>query len=163
MADEVKEINPSNLHERSMENIEELSTLTTHAHRRIIEETGGIDGIRDENILKSALSAPFATFNGEELYPDTFEKAGVLMRSLSLNHPFVDGNKRTSLAITASFLFEHGYGFKEDLGDDGIVEFCIEVAEGKKGVKQIGQWLRNSTNNSSVKNFLEVMQTLQKH
>jgi len=66
-------------------------------HNQIIELTGGLPGIRDEGLLKSAVARPRATFAGNELYPTLFEKVAALGISLAKNHPFLDGNKRTAL------------------------------------------------------------------
>ena len=67
-----------------------------YLHKRIIENTGGQEGLRDTRLLESAVYRPMATFGGQELYPDIFDKASALIHSLISNHPFFDGNKRTS-------------------------------------------------------------------
>ena len=63
-------------------------------HKNMLIATGGTDGIRDESLLDSAISAPYQTFDGIELYPTIFAKIARIAYSLVLNHPFVDGNKR---------------------------------------------------------------------
>jgi death-on-curing protein len=68
-------------------------------HDRLIEEFGGSKGVRDENLLKSALNRPFATFDGVDLYPSGIEKATALFESLIINHPFMDGNKRIAYTL----------------------------------------------------------------
>jgi death on curing protein len=78
-------------------------------HARLIAETGGSHGIRDLGLLQSAIARPQATFDGQDLYPDVFSKAGALMESLLQNHPFVDGNKRTAITSAAMFLRMNGY------------------------------------------------------
>jgi death-on-curing protein len=78
-------------------------------HSRLIAETGGSHGIRDLGLLQSAIARPQATFDGQDLYPDIFFKAGALMESLLQNHPFVDGNKRTAVTSAAMFLRMNGY------------------------------------------------------
>ena len=50
-----------------------------------------MDGVRDENLLDSALKAPFQTFGGKEFYPDILDKATQLCYSLIENHPFAAG------------------------------------------------------------------------
>ncbi len=152
------EIQEAGEHERILEEISNLHKQTIYAHGRIIKEIGGASGIRDEGALESALGAPFATFFGEELLPTPIDKAAALMRSLSLNHPFVDGNKRISLTMTAYFLLEHGRGFRDDLSDDEMVNFCLEIAEGKKEIEEIAEWLRNNTNGPSARSFRKVME-----
>lgn len=59
-------------------------------HSSIIAETGGISGIRDENLLESAISAPFQTFNNAEAFPSIQQKAARLGYGLIKNHAFVD-------------------------------------------------------------------------
>jgi death-on-curing protein len=78
-------------------------------HARLIAETGGSHGIRDLGLLLSALARPQATFDGQDLHPDLFSKAGALMESLLQNHPFIDGNKRTAITASAMFLRLNGY------------------------------------------------------
>ena len=65
-------------------------------HLRVVEASGGGQGIRDLAGLKSAVSQPRMTFSGSELYPTIEEKDGALCFSLILNHPFLDGNKRVA-------------------------------------------------------------------
>lgn len=67
-------------------------------HERLIEATGGSAGIRDEGMLDSALSNPFQSFGGEELYPSIQAKAAQLCFGLVKNHSMVDGNK---ISVTA--------------------------------------------------------------
>lgn len=63
-------------------------------HEELIQETGGIYGFRDENLLETALTAPFQTFNDQPLYPSLQQKAVRLCYGIVMNHPFLDGNKR---------------------------------------------------------------------
>lgn len=68
-------------------------------HSRMIEMTGGSDGVRDKSLLDSALNVPFQTFDGKDIYPALLSKAAVMCRSIFSNHPFVDGNKRTGIHV----------------------------------------------------------------
>lgn len=145
---------------RVREQIQNLTHLAIKVHQNIIKEIGGMDGIRDQAALDSAIATPFATFFYQDLHETVFDKAAALMRSLSLDHPFNDGNKRTSLVITAVFLLEHAYGFKEEVEDDEIVDFCIAIAEGKKDVLEIANWLRENTNGASAKSFKKAMERM---
>lgn len=78
-------------------------------HRRVIEETGGSLGIRDEGLLLSALARPQASFRGQDLYPTLFEKAAALFESLVRNHPFLDGNKRVAWECMDLLLDVNGF------------------------------------------------------
>lgn len=73
-------------------------------HSTLISKTGGIDGVRDDNLLDSALKTPFQTFSGKDLYPEILDKASQLCYSLIENHPFTDGNKRIGVHLTLLFL-----------------------------------------------------------
>ena len=80
----------------------------TALHSALIREFGGIDGIRDEGLLGSALAAPFQTFGGEPVYPSLQAKAAQLGFGLIRNHPFVDGNKRIGAHTMLVFLAVNG-------------------------------------------------------
>jgi len=73
-------------------------------HRLILEQSGGMQGVRYLGGLESALAQPQMTFGGQELYPTLAEKAAALGFSLVCNHPFVDGNKRIGHAAMETFL-----------------------------------------------------------
>lgn len=78
-------------------------------HSQLIQETGGSDGIRDENLLESAIETPFQSFGGEELYPSIQAKAVRLCYGLVKNHPMIDGNGRTSRMIMNYQLMSVGF------------------------------------------------------
>ena len=78
-------------------------------HQRQIERVGGLDGIRDEGLLDSALAQPQATFFGEFLHPTIHHGAAAYLYHLAKNHPFLDGNKCTAFATTIAFLWMNGY------------------------------------------------------
>jgi death-on-curing protein len=73
-------------------------------HRQLIDEFGGIHGLRDRGLLEAAIFRPQ---NG--YYDDLIHEAAALMESLANNHAFLDGNKRISLAVTDTFLRVNGY------------------------------------------------------
>lgn len=78
-------------------------------YQRIMQQSGGLIGVRDFGALESAVAQPYMTFGGNDLYPSLAEKAAALGFSLIQNHPFVDGNKRTGHAALATFLAINGY------------------------------------------------------
>jgi death on curing protein len=78
-------------------------------HDRQIETFGGTTGIRDEGLLDSALAQPQATFGGELLHPTIYEQAAAYLYHLAMNHPFIDGNKRTAFAVMDTFINLNGY------------------------------------------------------
>lgn len=76
-------------------------------HHRILQQSGGLGGLRDFGILESAIAQPQMTFDGNDLYPTVIDKAAILGFSIIMNHPFVDGNKRTGHAAMETFLVIH--------------------------------------------------------
>jgi death-on-curing protein len=72
-------------------------------HQDQIERYGGTDGLRDLGQLEAALFRPQSGY-----YKDVLEEAAALWESLGQNHPFIDGNKRTSFAAMATFLAING-------------------------------------------------------
>lgn len=78
-------------------------------HTDQIQSFGGSLGLRDTGLLDSALAQPQATFDGVFLHPTIYEQAGSYLYHLAMNHPFVDGNKRTAFAVMDTFLRVNGY------------------------------------------------------
>lgn len=75
-----------------------------YLHSQLIEKTGGSPGIKDEGLLESALAAPFQSFQGRDLFPSIYQKAARLGFGLTVNHAFVDGNKRIGAHAMLVFL-----------------------------------------------------------
>ena len=98
-------------------------------HEIIITETGGLPGFREAVLLHSAVARPFATFGGQELYPNDFEKAAALFHSLIKSHPFMDGTKRTAFASALFFLENLGHSIPRTLPLEEVVDFCVSLAE----------------------------------
>jgi death-on-curing protein len=82
---------------------------TIEAHRLLIEEFGGHQGIRDTGLLESAVIRPQ---NG--YYGNLIDEASALMESLANNHPFIDGNKRICFVMTDVLLRLNGYFLEVD-------------------------------------------------
>lgn len=109
-------------------------------HSRLIDATGGIHGVRDLELLQSALSRPKATFEGKDLHPDLFHKAVALMEALARNHPFIDGNKRT--AITSAGIFLAMNGFKLECSSKELERFTIAVSTGSAPFEYAVGWFK---------------------
>ena len=109
-------------------------------HARLIAETGGMHGVRDVGLLRSAVERPRATFERKDLYPDLFHKAAALMGSLIGNHPFLDGNKRT--AITAAGLFLALNGRELATSQKELEAFTMDMALRKREVQGAAAWFR---------------------
>jgi death-on-curing protein len=109
-------------------------------HNLAIDESGGSHGLRDLGLLESAVARPQASFGGEDLYPAIFIKAGALVHSLLRNHPFVDGNKRTSMFSAMTFLELNGYRFIAKQKE--VVNFALKVENERLSVEEIAGWLK---------------------
>ena len=107
-------------------------------HSSLIAKTGGMDGIRDEKLLDSALKSPFQTFDGNELYPDIFDKASQLCYSLVENHPFADGNKRIGVHLTLLFLKLNNENIEYSQAE--LIDFGLNIASGKMNKDDIKAW-----------------------
>ena len=112
-------------------------------HELSIIKYGGSQGIRDQGLMESAIARPYQTFGGEYLYPTIFEKAAAIAESLIINHPFLDGNKRTGfLAMLAVLETEN---FKINISNDEVYNFTIQISTGEIKFDQIVVWLKNNT------------------
>ena len=109
-------------------------------HSQLIKETGGTDGIRDKNLLSSALETPFQTFAGEELFPSIQAKAARLCYGLVKNHAMLDGNKRIGVHAMLVFLAINGIDLKYT--DTELIELILSVASGTQSDSDILQWLQ---------------------
>lgn len=109
-------------------------------HERILAKFGGAGGLRDWGLLDSAVNRPRAAFEGRELYPDLFTKAAALGHSLVLNHPFIDGNKRTAWEAMKRFLGENSVRLRAPAKE--IVELMLRIEDKSLGVEQIAEWLK---------------------
>lgn len=117
--------------------------------QKIIKATGGSLGLRDLNLLESAINRPKATFDRKDLYPKILEKAAALFHSMILNHPFFDGNKRTALAVLYEFLKQNGYKFSAT--DKELIEFPLKVERKELDIMGIAKWLKEHTKKVKLK------------
>ncbi|MEZ4594437.1 MAG: type II toxin-antitoxin system death-on-curing family toxin [Chloroflexota bacterium] len=113
-------------------------------HARLIATTGGEHGIRDLGLLESAVARPQATFDGADLYPNLFLKTAALMQSLSQNHPFVDGNKRT--AITAAAMFLQLNGTRLQTTNAEMERFTMMVVGERPSLELMAAWVKENCN-----------------
>lgn len=111
-----------------------------YLHERILQQSGGLAGLRDGNLLESAVYRPQVTFGGKELYSDLFSKVAALGHSLIQNHPFADGNKRTGFEAMRLMLRLNGFDLQ---GTEKMkFQFVINVATGKYTEQEIADWLQ---------------------
>lgn len=110
-------------------------------HQLMAQATGGGVGVRDSNLLESALESCFATFDGAELYPTKEEKGARLGYSLISNHAFVDGNKRIGVYAMLSFLELNGIGIEAT--NDEIIAMGLAVADGSMKYEDLLKWVKS--------------------
>lgn len=108
-------------------------------HQQLIEQTGGSDGIRDEGLLDSALSAPFQSFDNTDVYPSLQQKAARLCFGLVKNHPFVDGNKRIGAHAMLVFLAVNGVELTYTQTE--LSDIILQVAASEKEYPDLLDWL----------------------
>ena len=104
-------------------------------HRQLIEEFGGIHGLRDRGLLEAAIFRPQSGY-----HDDLIHEAAVLMESLANNHAFLDGNKRISFAATDTFLLVNGHYLKvEPFAAHRFI--TASIGKGEFRIRQIREWL----------------------
>lgn len=109
-------------------------------HDFLVDETGGLKGLRDGGLLDSALQAPFQTFDGVWLYPTIERMAAQLGYALIMNHPYIDGNKR--IGVTAMVIFLEMNDILITCTDDELIELGLGIAAGKLSDADILKWIQ---------------------
>ena len=107
-------------------------------HEAQLAEHGGASGIRDTNLLESALARPLNLDNYGQ--PDIADLAASYACGIAGNHPFVDGNKRTAFVVAEVFLELNGSELKAD--DAACVETMLKVAAGDMDQEVMAAWIR---------------------
>jgi len=110
-------------------------------HEMMLAQHGGLAGVRDEDLLESAISKPQHLFAYSS--PTLPEMAASYAAGIVLNHPFLDGNKRTGFLVAATFLELNGREFTAT--EETVVEMTLALASGK--VKQVAyaEWLSKNS------------------
>lgn len=118
-------------------------------HAVAVEEFGGSTGVRDRNLLESALARPLATFGGRNLYETPFRRAAALAESIVLNHGFIDGNKRTAMYAMAAWLEREGFAIDAARGE--LRDLALSIASHGLTTEQIATWLEDRASKSRPK------------
>jgi len=108
-------------------------------HQVLIEKFGGASGIKDRGALEASLNRPYATFDKKDLYPSPVDKAAAILESILINHPFIDGNKRTGYVLMRMTIMECGLDIKASQNEK--YDFVIQVTEGKQDISRIKEWI----------------------
>ena len=110
-----------------------------HLHSELITSTGGLEGLRDDNLLQSALLSPMQTYDSKELFPTVIDKAARLACGLTQNHPFIDGNKRigahTMLVILTLNGITLSYSQKE------LSDVFLQLAADEISFEELRRWV----------------------
>lgn len=110
-------------------------------HNILIDKFGGSKGIRDIGSLESAINRPFATFENQDLYPTPSDKAAAILESILINHPFVDGNKRTAYVLMRLILIENGFDINEN--QEEKYKMVISASNGDIRFEEIKNWIQS--------------------
>ena len=113
--------------------------LLNQMHAELIREHGGSPGIRDANLIESALARPRNKWSyGEE---DIAELAAAYGYGLTKNHGYVDGNKR--IAFMAMFVFLYQNGFFLDSPNSEVISVMLDVAAGNLSEDTLSKWIQS--------------------
>lgn len=113
--------------------------LLLRLHEEVLRETGGASGIRDLNLLRSALARPLNRYAYEGV-TDLIELAATYAVAISSDHPFVDGNKRAAFMALGLFLDDNGLQLIAEGGD--ATQTMLAVAAGELDIPALTDWLR---------------------
>ena len=103
--------------------------IVREIHAEALKQFGGLNGVRDENLLASAVLTPQSTFGGKSPYADIVEIAAAYLFYICKNHPFLDGNKRTAMMSAIVFLRLNGIEPRPD--SDEWEELMLDIAGSK--------------------------------
>lgn len=112
-------------------------------HKRQLAEHGGMAGLRDENMLMSALAKPQQLWCYGSPPPDICALASAYAYGLAKNHPFLDGNQRTATIACETFLILNGRSFA--IGEEEKYPVYLALAAGEISEGDFAEWLRETT------------------
>ncbi len=118
-------------------------------HTDLLQRYGGQAGLRDRNLLDSALAQPKMTFTGKFVHKTLFDKAAAYGYHICMNHPFVDGNKRVAFVIMDIFLQKNNYAIAAD--EEEAFSIIMALASGKLTKAQLAIWLKEHSSKLSYR------------
>lgn len=113
-------------------------------NEEMVSKYGGLHGVKDVNLLSGAVGRPQISVGLQDAYKSIFDKAATMFHSIINNHPFLDGNKRTSLFSAVLFLEYNGWEVFFDTNE--AVEFTLKAHNEDMNVAQISSWLKKHSN-----------------
>ena len=112
-------------------------------HADQVNRYGGSHGLRDLGLLESATFRAQTSFGGVYLYKTIFDKAAALGQSIILNHPFIDGNKRTG--VVSMMMFLRANDRKLNVSQDDLVNTALRIAKEEVQIQEIAAWLKKNS------------------
>ena len=119
-----------------------LEETVRAVHKMQIAEHGGTDGIRDEGLLLSALARPQNLYAYKENV-EIYDLAASYAFGIAKNHPFLDGNKRTSYVVMRTLLLINGYDISTTQKEKFIT--FLKLAEGNLTEENIVHWIKEKS------------------
>ncbi len=116
--------------------VDEIQAL----HSKLIQKTGGLDGLRDMGLLESAVYSADNSFGDEEQYPTLEEKAARLAYAIVNNHAFLDGNKRIGVLTLLMTLKLNGIAL--NYTQQELIAVGLSLADGSFGYEDVLKWIR---------------------
>jgi death-on-curing protein len=116
-------------------------------HDEIVKASGGLQGIHNEGLIKSALARPNHSVMGEDAYGDLYLKAAALLESIARNHGFRDGNKRTAMAAAVLYLSQND--IEVSFTNQEYEDIMLHVVNDKPPIEEIRVWLKNHSSKQS--------------
>jgi len=113
-----------------------------------IQNYGGLYGIRDINLLSSAIYMPESSFQGSYLHETVPAMAAAYAFHICQNHPFIDGNKRVALASSLVFLDINGYEL--NCGDETLYKKIMDVAKGETKKEELIKFYEKYSNRTAL-------------
>jgi death-on-curing protein len=116
-------------------------------HSDLLQRYGGRPGLRDLNLLDSALAQPKMTVGGKFVHKTLFDKAAAYGFHVCKNHPFVDGNKRVAFVLMDIFLQKNGWEILAN--EEEAYSMMMTLASGKLSKAQLSGWLKKHSSKLS--------------
>ena len=116
-----------------------------YLHSELIKATGGQDGLRDDNLLRSALLSPMQTYNSIGLFPPLIDKAVRLACGLIQNHPFIDGNKR--IGAHAMLVTLKLNGISLSYSQQELSSVFLQLASSEIAYDELKDWVQSHIDN----------------
>ena len=121
--------------------------LVLEIHADLLHRYGGQAGLRDRNLLDSALAQPRMTVGGKFAHKSVFDKAAAYGYHVCKNHPFIDGNKRVAFVLMDIFLQRNGWEIVAH--EEDAYSLMVELSSSKISKTQLALWLKTHSSRIS--------------